>query len=127
MAERMESHVIWVLRSHNYKKMSIDDLERMAALDVVWNLRNKGLHVARDHWASHDRELCYAHRKAREAIDRMLSKGTLRREGNKVMRANMGPSRECCYRVFSEVNLMDGPTYREICSDAWPRSDYHTE
>lgn len=127
MAERMESYVIGVFKSRNAKKMSIDYLEQEAALDVVWYLRNKGLHVARDHWASYDRELCYAHRKAREAIDRLLSKGTLRREGNKVMRANPGPSRECCYRVFSEVNLMNGPTYREICSDAWPHSDYHTE
>lgn len=119
MAERMESYVMWVLRSRNYKKMSIDDLERMAALDVVWNLRNKGLHVARDHWASHDRELYYAHRKARDAIDRMLSKGTLRQEGNTVMRANMGPSRECCYQVFSEIHSMEGPKYTELGRPSW--------
>ncbi len=124
MAERMESYVMCAL---GRSKMSIDGLARVAASDVASSLRCMGLHVARDHWESYDLEAYYAHRKALEAIDRLLSKGTLRREGNKVMRANTGPSRECCYRVFSEVNLMDGPTYREICSDAWPRSYWHTE
>lgn len=62
------------------------------------------------------------------AIPRMLARGQLieSRRGY-LQRPNPGPSRECCYRVFSEVNLMDGPTYKEICADSWPYSEYHTD
>lgn len=70
----------------------------------------------------------YARAGVEAAIPRMLARGQLieSRRGY-FQRPNPGPSRECCYRVFSDVCLMDGPTYKEIGADSWPYSEYHTD
>lgn len=70
----------------------------------------------------------YARAGIEAAIPRMLAKGQLiESKRGYFQRPNPGPSRECCYRVFSDVCLMDGPTYKEIGADSWPYTEYHTD
>lgn len=72
--------------------------------------------------------LGYARSGIEAAILRMLARGQLiESKRGYFQRPNPGPSRECCYRVFSDVCLMDGPTYKEIGADSWPYSEYHTD
>lgn len=127
MAERMESYVMWAFRIDNHSHLYMDELERRTALEVVRDLRAKQLHVSRDYWESYDREQYYAHVKAREAISRMLKKGQLRMDGSSlVSRPNPGPSRECCYQIFSEIHSMEGPKYTELGRPSWG-TQYLTE
>lgn len=90
-----------------------DDLERVCRR-MGWDFYNSVFHYAEDG--------------IKAAISRMLDRGQLIEcKKGVVRRPNPGPSRECCYRIFSDVCLMDGPTYKEIGGDSWPYTEYHVD
>lgn len=115
---RMSAHAEYSLAwlSRDTASMMVDHLEWGRIVDRRWAYL-------------HRNELFrYAGAGAEAAITRMLDRGQLVEcKKGVVRRPNPGPSRECCYRVFSDVNLMDGPTYEEIGADSWPYSEYHTD
>lgn len=104
----------------------INDLARLVALLILDDLRRKVCRRMRlDFYKS---AFHYAEDGTKAAISRMLDRGQLIEcKKGVVRRPNPGPSRECCYRVFSDVCLMDGPTYKEIGGNSWPYTEYHTD
>lgn len=105
---------------------SKDDIVRVAGRLIFDDLERGGCH--RMGWDLYDSAFHYLIVGTEAAISRMLAKGHLieTRKGY-IKRPNPGPSRECCYRIFSEVCLMNGPTYKEIGDDSWPYTEYHTD
>ena len=126
MKECAEDWVKWRMRDH--AEYSLAQLPRDTAVMMVDSLEWGG--IVNRRWAIlHSNELFrYAKAGAEAAIARMLDRGQLLEcKKGVIRRPNPGPSRECCYRVFSDVCLMDGPTYKEIGADSWPYTEYHTD
>lgn len=104
----------------------INDIAKMAALLILNDLRRKV--CPEMNWDFYNSMFYYAEDGMKAAISRMLARGHLieARKGY-IKRPNSGPSRECCYRIFSDVCLMDGPTYKELGHNSWPYTEYHTD
>lgn len=104
---------------------SINDIVRVAGRLIFDDLERVCRRLG---WDFYNSVFRYAEDGIKAAISRMLDRGQLieARKGY-IKRPNPGPSRECCYRVFSDVCLMDGPTYKEIGGDSWPYTEYHVD